>query len=417
MNRWVIIFGMLMVMAAVPTSAADPAAVAGKLLHARDLVARGVWFDAVEVLEAHLRVAPDDAAARIELAQLYFRLGRYRDAAEAALGVPRDDPIYGSVRWLLLMRLRMRVARDVNWRDVDAVLDFARLCARMESYDRAAQCYQQALDLREIPGVRREYAAMLAWAERYDLAVRHYRIHLDAAPNDVDARYELARVYIALDRLHDAENELMQALKLRADDVDMRRDYVRVLIWLGHTEQADRLLTDHIARHPGDIEARLLRGELLLGENRVEEAEDLLLEVLRIAPDQPRAGRMLRDLRASRRVEIARLRRGLLAEPDRETLREQLIEVYLSVDRPGAALLEMERLAVQRAGDLALRDRIAWLRDRRRQSVRERVRQWIASGLPVDSLKVWVDRNPGDERAERKYAAVLQRRGGTWDAN
>ena len=75
---------LLAVILAELATAQSPAPQGGALTEARALIEQGVWFEAVGLLERHLKTHPDDVEARFDLAQTLFRLERYREAVDAA---------------------------------------------------------------------------------------------------------------------------------------------------------------------------------------------------------------------------------------------------------------------------------------------------------------------------------------------
>lgn len=381
------------------------------LARARRLNEQGYWFEAVGALTEHVRNQPDDLDARYELARALFRLGNYGEAVETAMALPENDEVYGPQRQYLLMRLRMRAARDIDWDDPRDLLRFARLCGRMGSYERAGRMYRRLLADRDDPGLRHEYALLLMWAGEHDRATREWVRVIENSPEDADARHQLARAHIALGQLKEADAALAGALRLRKDAPSIRLDLARLRIWQGQTAEAESILDTLTAQRHEPVETGLLRAELLLRMSRVEEAHMLLQEVAAAAPDEPRVRRMLQDLSASRRVDIARLRRRLEAHPDRETDRIGLIDLFLEVQRPGAALREMITLAGQRPNDPLLQERIRRLRNQQHRAVREWTRQVARSltpdaGTTVDALIEWIARHPDDRQAERRLAEV-----------
>ncbi len=374
----------------------------------------GVWHEAVVALEDHLVRHPDDFAARYDLAHTFFRLGKYDEAVREAVAVPADDVEYGRRREHLLMRLRFYAAREVDWSDPVAVLSFARLCNSMASYERAARAYRHLLSLRDTPEMRREYAEMLMWAGDHDNAIRQWRRYLDAVPDDVAARHELARSYIGRGRLDAAEKELHRTLELQSDNKAAILDLARVFIWRDEMERAERILSALHALRYEPVETGLLRAEMYLRLNRVEEAHAVLQDVLIHFPDETRVLLMLRELESSRRVEIAQLRRRLEEDPGRGADRMRLVDTLMDIGRPGAALREKKKLAMQRPDDVLLRERIRRLESQQRKQVEELMsrvsrRVSLSSELTPATLEEWISRHPGDEGALRRFGALLWR--------
>ncbi len=387
-------------------SAPLPEAGAASRERAQRLLAEGVVSEAATVLTHYLRDHANDIGARYDLARILFDLEQYAESFNQLLLIPADDPAYGMARKHLLMRLRMSVARDLDWSDADAVLAFARLCSRMGSYERSARAYRRLLATTSTPtpGLQREYAAVLGWSGDAESAAREWDRYLRMAPEDMDAWHQLARTDMALGRLDDAQRHLESVLERQPGNVAVMLDLARVRIWLGDTKSADRILADLLARNHEPVDVGILRSELLLRLGEVEAAYDVLHHVLKHAPGERRATQMLQELETSRRIDIARLRRRISQEPDNESDRIRLIDILLALDRPGAALREMVALAELRPDDAGIAERIAELEARQQRDIVRMMRRMAGihgSDRRLEMLKDWYSRHPGDLRAIR----------------
>lgn len=378
-----------------------PAATAG-WQRVQDLLAAGVQSEATSLLIAYVEDHPDDYRARYTLATLLAGMDRHVEAVEHALAIPKDDRVYGAARRHLLLRIRLRMAGVLDWDDPEAVLTYARLCARMGSYERSARAYRWLLSRSPTPEHQREYAAMLMWGEQYRDAARVWTRYLESRPDDVDAWHRLARTEMAVGDLASAEQRLESVIERAFDPADAMLDLARVRIWLGEKESADRILMAlQEADDPPD-EAGILRAELLLRLDQVEAAYDHLRDVLDRTPEHRRAREMLEALETSRRIDIARLRRSIGEAPDDQGKRMRLIEILLEVDRPGAALRELKTLAGLRPDDVMVRERIAQIEARQQRDVSRMLQRLTATtGMDRDpeTLESWLARHPDDRRA------------------
>ncbi len=370
------------------------------------LLDEGVVSEAASVLTHYLRDNANDIGARYDLAQILFDLEQYAESFNHLSLIPEDHPVYGMDRKHLLMRLRMSVARDLDWSDADAVRAFARLCSRMGSFERSARAYRRLLATVSTPApeLQREYAAVLGWNGDAQSAAREWDRYLQLQPEDMDAWHQLARTDMALGRLDDAERHLEWVLERQPVNVAVMLDLARVRIWLGDTKSADRILADLMARNHEPVEVGILRSELLLRLGEVEAAYDVLHNVLKHAPGERRATQMLKELETSRRIDIARLRRRISQDPDNESYRIRLIEILLELDRSGAALREMVELAELRPGDSVIAERIAELEARQQSDIVRMMRRMAGlhgSNRRLEMLKDWCSRHPADLRANR----------------
>jgi Flp pilus assembly protein TadD len=90
---------------------------------------------------------------------------------------------------------------------------------------------------------------------------------------------------LALDRVAEAEPELLAALKFAPDLAPARIDLAQTQATLGRYPAAAATLEQHLARHPDDFQARHGLGRLLLAAGRSAEAAAVFRRVLADAPD------------------------------------------------------------------------------------------------------------------------------------
>ena len=265
------------------------------------LGARGDLKLAEEDLQSILSIDPSNMMAEIYLAQMALRSGQ-RDAAEAALKkaivahpeVPlpmlvlasldmqqgRFDEATGAVdKFLskapnnqdaLAMRGEILLVSGKVDEAVKAFTDIARgqpkspqaqllLASALTKAGRtqdAVQAYRHALELSPSTPAAHVGLIQLALANKDEAAaLAAAQDYAAKAPGPVSAQ-TLASTYIALKKVEDAKNVLLQTQEKYPNSATLV-SLTRVLRMQGEAAQADTMLTDWIAKHPQDLNVRL----------------------------------------------------------------------------------------------------------------------------------------------------------------
>ncbi len=129
------------------------------------------------------------------------------------------------------------------------------------------------------------YAAGLQHVQGSDLqaAVTDLKRALLVDPRHADARWELARAYLALGEGSAAEKELRQARLLGREGADLTVAVLRATLL---QRRYSDVLVDTIGLDPGEqlAEVRALQGEAYLGLKQVDRAKETYREILRGSP-------------------------------------------------------------------------------------------------------------------------------------
>ncbi len=120
-------------------------------------------------------------------------------------------------------------------------------------------------------------------------AVIEYRNALQLHPDDADARYGLARAYLATREPAKAYWEFHEAVRLDPSNLDARVAYGNFLLFGKEEQRAEALQQADavIAAEPDRYDARLLRARVLEALARRDEAGEAYTEALQLAPDEP----------------------------------------------------------------------------------------------------------------------------------
>lgn len=383
----------------------------GSYERALELLEKGVIFEAIHELELFVDANPDHEASRMELARTLHRVKRDRRTAEEAANVLRINPNNAEAR-RLLTRIRIKLGRDLDRTDPAAVLDYARLCTRPETYDRAADFYRLYLELDDDALVHMEFGKMLYWAERYDEARNHLETYLAYKPDDVNIRRLLGRILAALSDFDGAVEEYRLCLEGRPDDMDTQLDLARALMWNGQEAEAEQMLRE-IHRRSAEYDTPLiLLASIARIQGRVQDEYDMYKVVLATNPDNAEARKRVKELEQGNRLPIAICLDRLSDYPEDTETRRRLVGLYLSEERYGEAIPHLQELNTAIPYDAEI---LAELRHAREEEGRRAMVQVTAfqarkaeeRRAEVLGLETWLRDNPNDYRGRVRLADLL----------
>lgn len=256
--------------------AAEPANAAVKALLGQAALERGDFRQAAELLEAALAAVPAANRLHYPLSRAYRGLGDADKAAAhlakvGAVGVRAPDPVLDAVDSL---RTGER-----------ALLENGKRAFNAGRHAEAAAAFRQALEARpESVEARINLAAALAAQGDRPGAVTHLRDALRLDPASATARFNLATLLAGEGAVPEAIEHLAAAVAARPDDQEARGFLARLLRDAGRPEEALREYAKVLERDPADETARLGEAETLLRQARYREARAKLEEGLKALP-------------------------------------------------------------------------------------------------------------------------------------
>lgn len=235
------------------------------LLAARAANRDGDVPEANRLLDAARTIAPEDA----ELEHLVFRMrmGDMGDTAGmlAACDSHNDDP-----QSKLIMEGLIEGALQTSQ------LDLAKSCLTL--WD---QTQKEPWDAAQAAAWRGE----LAFREGIlDVALRHFREAVEAAPGNEQARLRLAEVLIQYGPA-EGKAHLEFLKKKKPDSRDVLIRLARCHRELGEFEEAAKILDDLLARSNRDIAALIDRGRVALDIQQIDEAEQWFRKAETLGPE------------------------------------------------------------------------------------------------------------------------------------
>ncbi len=381
--------------------------------HAMSLLHQGVIFEAVHEMENFTEVHPDNEQAHMQLAIMLQKVGRDRRAAEEAGHVLHINPDNAAAHRMLtsiMIKLEQRLDRS----DPVAVLDYARLCSKPDSYDRAADYYELYFSLKDDPAVRIEFARMLYWAGRYADAEREAVLYLKYNPNDIKGHLLLGRIYAALGSFDAAVIQYRKSLTGGVDDVDIELDIARCLLWSGKDKEAEAILRK-IRKRSNEYDAPLLLlASIARMQGKIEAEYRLYKEVLKSNPSNREARKRIAVLERGSLLEETRYLNHLLDNPDDIETRRKLVRLYLDEKRYGEAIPHLEVLNRRLPGDSGLTKQLQLARRKEKKRVSAEVSKLDKymdkkDSEEIERCKKWLGRNPNDYKTRVRLVDLMMR--------
>ncbi len=383
----------------------------GSFSHAVELLENGVVFEAIHELELYVEDNPNDEDAYMLLARTLQMVKRDRRTAVAAAQVLRINPDNAEAR-RLLTRIRIKLGRNIDRSDPAALLDYARLCSRPETYDRAADFYNLYLEQDDDPLVHMEFAKVLYWAGNYRDSKRHLLIYIDDKPDDTEMRGLLGNIQSAMGDFDGAVAQYRLCVDGGADDIEMKLNLVRALMWNGQEEEAEKLLTE-IRDRSGEYDAPLiLLAAIARMQGRVEDEYNLYKSALKVNPENKEAVERVAEFESGDVLEIAKITSRLASNHADIKARRKLVDLYLSKNRYGEAIPHLEVLNSQVPMDLEIAEALSRSRKKEGELAMDAVnafrqRHDSAWNTEIDRCEIWLRDNPNDYQTRVQLADIL----------
>lgn len=337
--------------------------------------AEGVWNEV-------LGVVPNDLSALLALERSYTEGGRISDAIDVLQRIAEAHPDRARETYQRLADLSLRVYDD------EAAVRFAQLAVDLNPDNAQAQA--------RLGGVLRQMY-------RLDDAVVAYRQALTIDPRASQTAFELAEIYLALDRPNEADDLYRAIVDGGADDVQILRAGRRS-IQLGQASDSLDTLVGLVEPHLFDEDT----GETYL-KLLVEIVERITIPLASRAaygaPDEAAAAaarleqvgrRSLQPLLAALGSDDVNVRRAALRVLVAQGNRNASASIARLLDNPDAALRLEAALAIARMPDA--------------RALEPLTRAATGGGAPIDRLAVWTLARVGDPAIDALVALASDRR-------
>jgi tetratricopeptide (TPR) repeat protein len=372
----------------------------GNLSNASEQNARVVL--AIEQFREIIRLDPSDADSALWLARLY-RLSNQNSLAEQALrGVLATDPDNATaVEQLAQMFLDQNKLTEAvplleafleRTPNGNLYVQLGDAYTRMNDQPRAEQAYRKAVQLEpDRPRHRRSLAQSLFSQGRYQEALAEYQRLVEMRPDDADTYLRMAVIYRRLQRLDDAERQILLARQRAPGNLEVIYNEATLYEEQGRFEDAIRVASDAVAAVRARTEAtpgRLrnlailyqLLGRLHQSAGNYSAAVSSFQELQRLGPEEDLRARLLiiDSYRAARNLPSAfeEARKALATYPNDRGLRNNQAQLYGGNGQPELASQSLHALLNRTPADLEIHINVAqvYLENRRYAEAEEAIR-------------------------------------------
>ncbi len=332
-----------------------------------------------------LRFQPENTEARLGLARVLSWSGQYQSSLLEADKVLASDPKDFDARLLKafdLLWLGETEAANALFKELEKedprnadVREGLRILAQMKPA-RPEERLAAPAPAPSVPSTEFFRAQEAEGQGRFADAITHYRAHLEAHPEDDEARFLLARV-LGWNKQFDQSEEMLRELTARhPDNLRAHLQLARVLNWSGHYDESASSFRKGLELDPEDTEARVELANVLALARRYEESQQ-------------------------------EYRRVLAAQPNHKGARIGLAQVLLwasQLDEAGKELAELQRLY---PGDpqVAVLERTRETMQGQRAAARE-----ISPGASEEYFRALVEKEPSNVTYRLELADALLRR-------
>ena len=362
---------------------------------------------AIEQLREIMRLDPTDSESALWLARLYRLIGRDEPAEQTlrALLAREADNINGVAQLAQLLvdhnnpaeavPLLESFLEDTPSGDLYDLLGDAY--TRMNNLPRAERAYRSAVQIepdraRHVRGL----AQSLFNQERYPEALVEYQRLAELRPDDTDNYLRMASIYRRLQRLDDAERQILQARQRAPGNLEVIYNLATLYEDQGRYEDGVRTATDAIAmvkseeitpgRRRNLAILYQLQGRLNRSAGNYAAAVASFQELQKLGPEEDQRSRLLivesyrdaRDLPSA----FAEMSKALAAYPNDRSLRVSQALLYGENGQPDMAAQSLRALLTNSPDDRDIQINIAevYLQNRRYPQADEAIRSAEALG-------------------------------------
>ena len=280
---------------------------------------------AIEQYRAALQADPADQDTCRELAELYYHIGRLKEAGEALVEFGRRRPLDGAMS-LILGKVYARTGRYA-----EAEIQLRQVAARVPGNLEAADAL----------------GSLLEFEKKYDEALAVYGAVLDADTESSYVRTRIGTLQMQAGRYKEAVRELLQALAIDPAETRSLLPLARAYEGAGDDKSALETCDRLLQKEPGNLEARFNKARLEHKGGLAAEALKSYQEIIDLA-----SGRGAVTEREGSILALAYSQIGVLQMDGRQyaAAAESFVQALNSANEPGPDLFLLLGRAELEAG-------------------------------------------------------------------
>ena len=397
---------------------------------------------AIEQFREIIRLDPSDTESALWLARLYRLSGQDGPAEQTLRNILGSDSENANaveqLAQLLLDQnklteavplLEQSLSRRPNGNLYDQLGD---AYTRMSDLPRAEQAYRRAVQLEpERARHVRSLAQSLFDQDRYQEALAEYQRLLALRPDDANTHLRMATIYRRLQRLEDAERQILLAKQRAPANLEVIYSEATLYEDQGRFEDAIRVASDAVAAVKTQTEVTPARrrnlailyqlvGRLNRAAENYSAAISSFEELQRLGPEEDLRARLLivESYQAARNLPSAftEMRKALAAYPNDRSLRINQALLYGDNGQPDMAAESLRALLTRSPADLEIHVNVAqvYLENRRYAEAEEAIRSAEELGAQPSARETTgflraslYERQQRFDEAERAFESVL----------
>lgn len=187
----------------------------------------------IRSLQAHIQRHPTDWKKKLQLADLYYGIGRWQEASEGYREILEKRP-----------------------REFALYLRLGQIFCFLERFDTAIAVYEDALSQARQHSTRHHLRGLIAFCRRqYTLAATHFTAATKLSPDNAAHWHLLGQVHLAREAYQDALWAYDMALSLNPDDLIALSESYEPLMVMGHFTEALQHVRRTLLLAPHDLHA------------------------------------------------------------------------------------------------------------------------------------------------------------------
>jgi len=229
-------------------------------------------------------------------------------------------------------------------------------------------------------------------------AIDIYLTYLKIYPNDYAVRLQLAYIYNWSGNYSEAIDEFRTVAFVLKYRQDANLGLAEALIANNENlQEAENIFKHDLVDHPDNIRSKLGYADALRKQGRFDEAENVYIEALETEPENERAKRGLESLKNDPAPLIQHLEAELFNNPDDETIRLRLAQLYYKTGRIFESEEQVILLLEKNPDDNSLKSMKKKLEGKKHTYLIDE----------IEKTKIQVQENPFDDELRIKYANLL----------